>query len=75
MHVVDWVEDTVTLPPIPRKIAASRSLTGPQVKVEQTAGGVTIQVPPEDRQAPDTIVVLELNAPVGSGGFPAAPLI
>jgi hypothetical protein len=62
--VIDWIEDYVQLPPIARKIVGSRSLTAREATVRQTPEGVRISVPPEDRQAPDSIVALELDGPV-----------
>ena len=64
VHVIDWIEDYVQLPPIARKIVGSRSLTAREATVRQTPEGVRISVPPEDRQAPDSIVALELDGPV-----------
>jgi alpha-L-fucosidase len=63
MHVLDWPEDYVQLPPTPHRIVSSRSLTGSQVKVDQTAEGVRIAVPAPERQAIDTVIALELDGP------------
>ncbi|MBZ5594323.1 MAG: alpha-L-fucosidase [Acidobacteriia bacterium] len=64
VHVIDWVDDTIELTPIPGKIVAARSLTGREIKVEKTAIGIRLTVPPEDRQAVDTIVLLETDQQV-----------
>ena len=64
VHVLDWLEDFVQLPPLARKILSSRSLTAREATVQQTPEGVRISVAPADRQAPDSIVVLELDGPV-----------
>ena len=64
VHVIDWPEDFVQLPPLARRILSSRSLTAREATVQQTPEGVRISVPPADRQAPDSIVVLELDGPV-----------
>jgi hypothetical protein len=70
VHVIDWVEDTIDLPCIPLKTVASRWLTERKAKVDQTAKGIRITVPPEDRQAADTIVMLETNNRIaGHGSF------
>jgi len=63
VHVLDWPEDYVQLPPTPHRIVSSRSLTGSQVKVDQTAEGVRIAVPAPERQAIDTVIALELDGP------------
>jgi hypothetical protein len=62
--VLNWPEDFVQLPPIARKIVNSRCLTAREASVRQTAEGIRISVLPADRQAPDSIVVLELDGPV-----------
>jgi len=64
VHVLDWPEDFVQLPPMARKIVNSRGLTAREATVRQNAEGIRISVPPADRQAPDSIVVLELDGPV-----------
>ena len=63
VHVLRWEEGPLTLPALPRKILSSALLTGGEVTVAQTADGVTIEVPPADRQEIDTIVKLELDGP------------
>ena len=63
LHVLDWPENPLKLAPLSRKITASRSLTAADVAVRQTAAAVTVTVPEADRQAPDTIVELELDGP------------
>jgi len=61
LHIRDWDDADLKLPPIPAKILRSRALTGGNVSVRQTAGGVAISVPENDRQALDTIIALELD--------------
>jgi alpha-L-fucosidase len=63
VHVLNWTEDVVVLPPLQRKIVSSRALTASRVEVDETSQGVRISVPPQDRQAIDTIVELELDGP------------
>ncbi len=65
LHVVDWVQDAIDLTPFPARVVAARSLTGREAKVEQTATGVRVTVAPEDRQAVDTIVLIETDKQVG----------
>jgi alpha-L-fucosidase len=68
VHVLDWTEDEILLPPIKRKIRASHALTCRSADVNVGKDGVRIRVPPKDRQAPDTIVVLEVEGKeVGDG--------
>ncbi|MBW7989672.1 MAG: hypothetical protein FVQ84_06610 [Planctomycetes bacterium] len=61
IHVLNWQEDTLTLPPIPKKIIASSVMTGGTVTVKQTKKAIEISVPKSYRREIDTIIVLELD--------------
>jgi alpha-L-fucosidase len=61
VHLLDWVGDTATLPAMPKHIVKSTLLGGGHAKVTQTADGVTISVPPGERDAADTVVALQLD--------------
>lgn len=63
LHLTQWPEDTVTLPPLPAKITKSSVLTGGTAVVKQTSDALEISVPASDRQEIDTIVALELDRP------------
>ncbi len=64
VHVLSWPGNRLTLPPIQRKVASSRLLTGGTADVRQKAGGsIEIAVPREHRQEIDTIVELKLDGP------------
>ncbi len=63
LHMLDWPQDVVVLPPIPAQIVASSALTGGTPSVRQTEEGIEISVPAAQRHALDTIVVLELDRP------------
>jgi len=72
VHVFDWPDEGLVLPPIEKKIVSSSLLTGPGApavggtqgaKVTQTSDGIQIAVPPSHRQQIDTIVALELDGP------------
>jgi alpha-L-fucosidase len=63
LHILDWPEDTLTLPALERKIVASRSLTGQTVTVRQMDEVIEVAVPPTDREAIDTIIALKLDGP------------
>ena len=63
IHVLDWPEEPLRLPPIPAKIVRSSLLTGGSVTVTQTEECIELGVPAEHRQALDTIVVLGLDRP------------
>ncbi len=61
VHVLKWPENNVVLPPTSQKIIKSGCLTGGDVNVSQTDSGIEIFLPPSDRNAIDSIIVLELN--------------
>jgi alpha-L-fucosidase len=66
LHILRWDADRLVLPPLPRKVIASTVLTGGAVKVGQTAGALTVEVPAAERQSLDTLVRLELDGPVAN---------
>jgi hypothetical protein len=49
------------LPDIPAKIAGAKLLGGGNVELHQTRSGIEISVPPAQRDANDTVIVLRLN--------------
>jgi hypothetical protein len=61
LHLLNWTGGAVQLPALPAKIVRSTALTGGNVTVKQTDGGVEVSLPPADRQDVDTIVALELD--------------
>lgn len=63
VHILNWQGAALELPAIDGPIVASSVLTGGRAAVEQTDEGVVIDMPAEDRQEVDTIVVLELAGP------------
>jgi len=65
LHVSDWSEEKLTLPPIGRRVVRSRVLGGGQAAVRQTDKGLEVRVAEKDRQPIDTIVVLELDGTAG----------
>ena len=68
VHVLKWPAEGVRFQPIPRKIASSTVLTGGTATVRQTDEGITIDVPPGDRQELDTIIALKLDGPAETLG-------
>ena len=63
IHVLNWDENTLTLPPIPKKIITSSVMTGGSAIVRQTALAVEISAPEAYRKELDTIIVLQLDGP------------
>jgi len=78
VHVLNWPDDTLTLPPIPKKIIATSVLTGGTATVisrisirtgnataKPTVEAIEISVPKEHRHELDTIIELTLDGPAG----------
>jgi alpha-L-fucosidase len=63
LHLLRWPSNTVTLPPIQPRIVKHTVLTGGEATVRQSDSGIEIAVPEAQRDAIDTIVKLELDAP------------
>jgi len=63
LHILDWPEDALSLPPIGAKIVSFRSLTGGKAEVKQTASGIEVSLPEKDRDPIDTIIALKLDGP------------
>jgi alpha-L-fucosidase len=61
VHILNWSGENLTLPNISRKVIGSSLLTGGKVEAKQTTSTIVISVPEKDRQAIDTILILELN--------------
>ncbi len=61
VHVLDWPEEGLVLPLLPKKIVVSSLLTGGAVTVSQTEDGIRMEVAEADRQPIDTIVALNLD--------------
>ncbi|MBI4926305.1 MAG: alpha-L-fucosidase [Anaerolineae bacterium] len=61
-HIIDWPEDTITIPAMPQRVLRVRSLTSNEVILEKPNGELKLRVPDADRQAIDTIIELELDA-------------
>ncbi len=63
IHVLDWQSDTLTLPPIPKKIIAGSVMTGGKASVKQSKKAVEISVPKSFQRDLDTIIILQLEGP------------
>jgi len=77
LHILRWPGDSITLPPIGRKIISHAVLTGGKATVEQTDSAITVSVAPKDRDDLDTIVKLQLDGPaagVKPGRLPSSSL-
>jgi alpha-L-fucosidase len=63
VHVFQWPEGELALPPIGKKIVSWKLMTGGQAEVKQDAWGVRIVVPKESRQDIDALIELTLDGP------------
>ena len=63
VHVLQWSGESLTLPPLPKKILSASLLTGGDVKLTQDGGKLTLAVAKADQQEIDTIVKLTLDGP------------
>jgi len=67
VHVLDWRDPMLALPSLPRRVRAATLLAdSSRVAFRETAGGVTLTLPPRLAGEVDQIVVLEL-APAAPG--------
>jgi alpha-L-fucosidase len=63
VHVLDYTDPVLALPALPRRVKAARLLKdGRPVPVQQTAAGLSLQLPDGARDPHDTVVALELMA-------------
>jgi alpha-L-fucosidase len=61
VHVLDWDDSALLLPPLPRHVKSARLLAdGRPIVVQQTAAGLTVPLPAAARDPYDTVVALEL---------------
>jgi len=66
VHVLKWPEGKLLLPAIPAKIVRASVLTGGEVSLTQTDGGIELFVPLAARKEMDTIIALQLDSPANA---------
>ncbi len=71
LHLLNWPDKVLRLPPLPAKIVAAAALGGGTVDVRQTEAGVEIDLSSANRDEIDTIVKIELDRPA----FGLAPIL
>ena len=69
VHVFNWPQGALQLPPIPVKLVHARLLNGSKVDARQSDAGLEIFVPESSRQKADTVVALDFDGDVME--FPA----
>ena len=65
VHVFNWPPngESLTLPPIGKKVLGAAVLTGGTAKVRQSSEGLVITMPASERQEVDTIIAIDLDGP------------
>jgi alpha-L-fucosidase len=61
LHILDWPDDEVLLPPLPGKIKRASVLTGGDVAIAFRPDGTVLSLPADQRDAIDTIIALDLD--------------
>jgi hypothetical protein len=74
LHVFQWAGDTLRLPPLKARVLHAGVLAGGPVEVEQTNAGLTLSLAAERRDETDTVIKLELDAPVENEFIEGKPL-
>lgn len=65
VHVLQWPNETLSLPSVNKKIVKASVLTGGRLALKQTEEAISLTVDKAFQQDVDTIVVLELDGPAG----------
>jgi alpha-L-fucosidase len=63
LHLMNWKEDSLTLPAVPFRIINSTVLTGGEVKVKQNSNRTNLSLSSTGSDNLDTIVALEMDGP------------
>jgi len=63
VHAFEWGDEGLALPAIGRKVVSARVLGGGEAAVEQSEDGLRLRVSPEQRDAIDTVIELQLDGP------------
>ena len=67
LHVLEWKDDTLTLPPLGKKIHSARILSGNEVKYESTDKALVVTVPKAQQNKPVTVIELTVDTPFKDG--------
>jgi len=63
VHVLDWPDRSLSLPPLGARVLHASMLKGSQkVEVVESRDGVTLTLPPSTQEEPDRVVVLVMKA-------------
>lgn len=67
VHVYDWPREGLALDPLSNKVLAARTLMGGNVTVKQSKDELSLEVAPEDRDTPVTVIELTLENTIATG--------
>ncbi|MHC4765370.1 MAG: alpha-L-fucosidase [Planctomycetota bacterium] len=63
LHILNWPEDDVLLPPLSRELKRVSVLTGGRATITEGPDGAVLSLPAEQRDDIDTIIALDLDQP------------
>ncbi|HUW62998.1 MAG TPA: alpha-L-fucosidase [Candidatus Bathyarchaeia archaeon] len=66
LHIFQWKDDTLELPPLKAKVLKATALTGGDATANQTNDALRIVLAPTQQDKTDTVIQLELNAPAAN---------
>jgi alpha-L-fucosidase len=61
VHVLDWPDPSLSLPPLPGRVRSATAVGGGPLKYTENADGVTLILPPARPGEPDRVVALALR--------------
>ena len=65
VHVLKWPDGDLRLPPLSQKVLHARALTGGDVRLDQTASGISLRIDKGRADPVDTIIRLDVAEPTG----------
>jgi alpha-L-fucosidase len=72
VHVYDWPREGLALDPLSNKVLAARTLMGGHVTVKQSKDELSLEVAPENRDTPVTVIELTLENTIATGTLSGA---
>ena len=74
LHIQKWSGDRLLLPRLKAKVRSASGLTGGAPTFDQSAGGLTVVLPPDQQDRINTVIELELDAPAAGEFVHGRPL-
>lgn len=62
LHILDWPEDTLTVPSINKEVINSYILNGNQIDLIKTKNEMKVAIPEAERELYNTVIVLEVES-------------